>query len=246
MTEPQTAALEFDDIQGPVLLPRPLPYFGAYFIVRIDDPAQGREMLGRLAPKVTSAANWHGVADTGSINVALTFQGLKALGVPQASLDSFSPEFQQGMAARAALLGDVGESAPANWEKPFGTHDVHVVLGAVCGEEGDLEPRIDFIRSSQDDLPGVSIIWQLKVGMLPSVRTHLGYRDGIGNPLIEGSGFPACPARARPSRPESSSSATPMRRATCLRCRNLRRWAVTAPTSPSVSSTRMWRSSADT
>ena len=57
MTEPQTAALEFDDIQGPVLLPRPLPYFGAYFIVRIDDPAQGRQMLGRLAPKVTSAAD---------------------------------------------------------------------------------------------------------------------------------------------------------------------------------------------
>ena len=195
MTEYQTAALEFDDIQGPVLLPRPLPYFGAYFIVRIDDPAQGREMLGRLAPKVTSAANWHSVADTGWINVALTFQGLKALGVPQASLDSFSPEFQQGMAARAALLGDVGESAPANWEKPFGTHEVHVVLGAVCGEEVALEPRIDFIRTSQDDLPSVSIIWQLKVGMLPTVRTHLGYRDGISNPLIEGSLSPALPGQ---------------------------------------------------
>ena len=195
MTEKQSAALEFDDIQGPVLLPRPLPYFGAYFIVRIDDPAQGRELLGRLAPKVTSAASWHSVADTGSINVALTFQGLKALGVPQASLDSFSPEFQQGMAARAALLGDVGESGPANWEKPFGTHDVHIVLGAVCAEEGDLEPRLDFIRSNQDDLPGVSIIWQLQVGMLPSVRTHLGYRDGIGNPLIEGSGHPGLPGQ---------------------------------------------------
>ena len=107
-------------------------------------------MLGRLAPKVTSAAGWRSVAGTGSINVALTFQGLKALGVPQASLDSFSPEFQEGMAARAALLGDVGESAPANWEKPFGTPDVHVLLGAVCGGEGDLEPRVDFIRSSVD------------------------------------------------------------------------------------------------
>jgi Dyp-type peroxidase family len=195
VTEPQTAALEFDDIQGPVLLPRPLPYFGAYFIVRIDDPAQGRQMLGRLAPKVTSAAAWHSVADTGSMNVALTFQGLKALGVPQASLDGFSPEFQQGMAARAALLGDVGESAPANWEKPFGTPDVHVLLSTVCGGEGDLEPRIDVIRSSQDDLPGVSIIWQLQVGMLPGVRTHLGYRDGIGNPLIEGSVLPGLPGQ---------------------------------------------------
>ncbi len=31
--------------------------------------------------------------------------------MPQESLDSFAPEFRQGMAARAAELGDVGESA---------------------------------------------------------------------------------------------------------------------------------------
>ena len=190
MTEQQTAVLELEDIQAPVLRLRPFPYRGAYFVVRIDDPAHGREMLGRLAPKIASAAERHGSADTAWVNVALTFQGLKALGVPQDSLDSFSPEFQQGMAARAALLGDVGESAPANWEKPFGTHEVHVVVAVVCGEEVALEPRIDFIRTSQDDLPGVSIIWQLKVSMLPTVRTHLGYRDGISSPLIEGSGSP--------------------------------------------------------
>ena len=46
MTEPQTAALEFDDIQGPCCCRGLSPYFGAYFIVRIDDPAQGRQMLG--------------------------------------------------------------------------------------------------------------------------------------------------------------------------------------------------------
>ena len=47
------------------------------------------------------------------VTVAFTYQGLKALGVPQESLDSFAPEFQQGMAARAAELGDVGDSSPA-------------------------------------------------------------------------------------------------------------------------------------
>ena len=243
MTEKQSAVLELEDIQAPVLRPRPFPYRGAYFVVRIDDPAHGREMLGRLAPKVASAADRHGSADTAWVNVGLTFQGLKALGVPQASLDSFSPEFQQGMAARAALLGDVGESAPANWEKPFGTNEVHVVVAVVCGEEVALEPPIDFVRTSQDDLPGVSIIWQLQVSMLPTARTHLGYRDGISNPLSKAA---APPARGRPSRPESSFSATLMRRATCLRCRSLKRWVVTAPTLPSASSTRMWRSSADT
>ena len=88
MTEKQSAVLEFDDIQAPVLRPRPFPYRGAYFVLRIDDPAHGREMLGRLAPKVASAADQHGSADTAWVNVGLAFQGLKALGVPQDSLDS--------------------------------------------------------------------------------------------------------------------------------------------------------------
>ena len=38
MTEQQTAFLELDDIQGPVLRHRPLPYFGAFFLLRIDGP----------------------------------------------------------------------------------------------------------------------------------------------------------------------------------------------------------------
>ena len=46
------------------------------------------------------------------VSVSLTYQGLGALGVPQDSLDSFAWEFQQGMAARAKALGDVGESQP--------------------------------------------------------------------------------------------------------------------------------------
>ena len=59
---------------------------------------------------VTSAANPESpLADTW-VSVALTYQGLKALGVPQESLQSFSWEFRQGMAARAKELGDIGES----------------------------------------------------------------------------------------------------------------------------------------
>ena len=97
MTEQQSSAvLELEDIQAPVLRSRPFPYRGAYFVVRIDDPAHGREMLGRLAPKAASAADQHGSADTAWVNMGLTFQGLKALGVPQASLDSFWCEMGRG------------------------------------------------------------------------------------------------------------------------------------------------------
>ena len=66
------------------------------------------------------------------LSVALTFRGLQALDVPNASLDSFSPEFREGMAARAFRLHDVGDSGPENWEAPFGSADVHVAVSATA------------------------------------------------------------------------------------------------------------------
>ena len=73
------------------------------------------------------------------VSAALSFQGLKALGVPQDTLESFPLQFRQGMAARATELGDVGDSTPENWEKPFGTPDVHVGLSALSPDAAGLE-----------------------------------------------------------------------------------------------------------
>src|SRR5262245_32780383 len=124
--------LELDDIQSGVLRPRPSPYAATYIVFRIDDPNGGREFMRRVSTVVTSAADPASpLADTW-VSVALSYQGLKALGVPQESLDSFAWEFRQGMAARAKELGDTGESSPENWEKPLGTPDVHVAIVAVA------------------------------------------------------------------------------------------------------------------
>ena len=111
--------LELDDIQSGVLRPRPTPYEAAYLVVRIDDRHAGRELMRRASDVVASAQSPVSPAGDAWVNVALTFQGLKALGVPRASLESFAPEFQQGMVARAGVLGDTGESSPANWEQPL-------------------------------------------------------------------------------------------------------------------------------
>src|ERR1700740_3628784 len=50
--------LEVSDIQATVLRPRPRPYKGEYVVLRIDDAAQGREMLRRLLPHVAPADKW--------------------------------------------------------------------------------------------------------------------------------------------------------------------------------------------
>ena len=137
MTEDSNSQLELDDIQSGVLRPRPTPYVATYIAFRIDDRKAGRELMRRVARVVTSAANPTSPLANTWVSVALTYEGFKALGVPQESLDSFSWEFRQGMAARAKDLGDTGESAPENWERPLGTGDIHVVLVAVSPDEGN-------------------------------------------------------------------------------------------------------------
>src|SRR5258708_32247510 len=138
--------LELDDIQSGVLRPRPTPFAATYIILRIDDCVAGRDLMRRLSAVVASAAHPESPTRDTWVSVALSFQGLRALRVPQSSLDSFSPQFQQGMAARAKVLGDVGDSSPENWEKPLGTSDVHVVITAISTDSKQLESALDRAR----------------------------------------------------------------------------------------------------
>src|SRR6201988_1640521 len=93
------ATVQASDVQAIVLRPRPKPYRGEYVVLRIGDARQGREMLRRILPHIAPADEWWVPSLPGWLGIAFTFEGLKALGVPQPSLDSFPVEFRQGMAA---------------------------------------------------------------------------------------------------------------------------------------------------
>ena len=190
--------LELDDIQSGVLRPRPTPYAATYIVLRIDDCKAGRELMRRLSAVVTSAANpTSPLADTW-VSVALTYTGLNALGVPQESLDTFAWEFRQGMSARAKELGDAGESSPENWEKPFGTADVHVVIVAVSPDTQRLEAALDRARKTYQEMRGITAIWRQNCHALPTEKEPFGFRDGISHPAIEGSGIPGTNPREQP------------------------------------------------
>lgn len=192
--------LELNDIQSGVLRPRPTPFDATYIIVRIDEPSAGRELMRRLGSVVSSAANPESPGRDTWVSVALSFQGLKALGVPQASLDSFSPQFRQGMAARAAMLGDVGESSPEHWEKPLGSRDVHVVLTAISKDAAHLESALARARAALEDLPGIGPIWRQDCHVLPDETEPFGFKDGISHPAIDGSGIPGTNPHETPLR----------------------------------------------
>ena len=102
------------------------------------------------------------------------------------------------MAARAAVLGDVGESDPVHWEKPLGTPDVHVALAFLAQDAERLETVRERARRAHEDIPGVEVIWRQECYQLPTGRTSFGFKDGIGQPAVEGSGRPPTNSHERP------------------------------------------------
>src|SRR3954468_12014762 len=198
VTAPDAVPLELDDIQSGALHERPSPYVGAYLLLRIDDRAAGRELVRRLSRLVDSGRPSSDPASDAWITAAFTYQGLKALGVPQTSLDSFAPEFREGMAARAAELGDVGDSSPEHWEQPLGSSDVHVALAALSPDATRLDVVVEKARRAQQQLAGVELIWRQDCYQLPTGRTSFGFKDGIGQPAVEGSGRPPSNPQERP------------------------------------------------
>jgi len=190
--------LELDDIQSGVLRPRPTPYVATYVLFRIDECTAGRELMRRLSGIVSSAAQRKSSTRDTGVSVALTFQGLRALGVPQTSVSSFSPQFQEGMAARAKKLGDTGESSPENWEKPLGSPDVHVVVTALSTDTEHLESAMERARKAYRELPGITAIWRQDCHIRPDEREAFGFRDGIAHPAVQGSGIPSSNPNERP------------------------------------------------
>ena len=111
--------------------------FAAYLFVEVRDRTQAQLWLQQLHAQVTTAASWRPHAGEAkarpprTLNVAFTYAGLSALGLAEAALRTFPDEFRMGMAAetRSRILGDTGDSAPAQWELG-GPHNepIHAML----------------------------------------------------------------------------------------------------------------------
>ncbi len=191
MADTASVTLELQDIQSGVLRPRPSPYAATYIGLRIDDPKAGRELMRRALGVVNSAAESASKTGDAWTSISLTYQGLKALGVPQASLDSLDPVFKQGMAARAPTMKDIGPSAPEHWEKPLGTSDLHVLITVLSPNQAELEALLARATKAFEAISGLTQVWRQDCYALETDREHFGFKDGIGQPAIEGSGLPS-------------------------------------------------------
>jgi Dyp-type peroxidase family len=197
--------LELDDIQH-ILLTRTPAMTGRYEFLSFDTPGGGRAWLAELLDRVQSAADVQATMDTSQrwITLAFTWNGLRALGVPQDSLATFPPEFREGMAARADILGDTGANHPNNWVGGVAGEDLHAIAilfartdaehGRCIGEHDKLLAHIDGVRS----------LSYLDLNATPPfnyAHDHFGFRDRLSQPVIEGSGEEPTPGSGAPLKP---------------------------------------------
>ena len=189
--------LDLNEIQAIVLRPRPAPYFGTHVLLHIDDAEAGREFLRRLAPHIGSSAHWWSAASTW-LAIGISYAGLEALGVPQASLQSFPEAFRVGMASRANELRDTEVNDPATWEAPYRTGQVHIGITAFSDSEEKHQRALAVAREQWEGFSGVRVLAMQDFGAQPGDLNPLGYKDGIDQPPVEGSGVEPLPGQGRP------------------------------------------------
>jgi deferrochelatase/peroxidase EfeB len=166
-----------------------------YLMIEIKEPAAARRWLanslsgGDRVPKITteSSERWEKQKKPDScFNIGLTYEGLRALGTPAASLATFPTEFIEGMPKRALKLGDAGASAPENWEKPFDKPArIHIIASIYADDEDQLD---SIQRAAVDGRMGLNLLqpqpprdgWCFNDDYV-----HFNYTDNISQPKFE-------------------------------------------------------------
>jgi Dyp-type peroxidase family len=184
--------LELDDIQH-ILLTRTPALTGRYEFLTFDTPEAGRAWLTELLDTVQSAADAVATMDGSKrwVTLAFTWNGLRALGVSDDALATFPDEFREGMAARAAILGDTGANHPDHWEGGLAGDDLHAIAILFARDEPERARCVGEHDALLARCPGVRSLSYLDLNATPPfnfAHDHFGFRDRLSQPVMKGSG----------------------------------------------------------
>ncbi len=180
--------LEMDDIQGLVIRGYGNLSAACYLLLQIVDRDRARQWLNTMTDQLTTG---NVRPDTHSLNLALSYPGLRALGLETPVLQGFSEDFQAGMTTphKQRALGDSGANAPDTWAwggTQSDAAEIHLLLLVYAVDETALDTLTSELQAGFD-AGGVKQIYQpLNTVWLSEPKEHFGFRDGISQPLLEG------------------------------------------------------------
>jgi deferrochelatase/peroxidase EfeB len=175
------AAVELHDIQGLVRFAYKHHTEAVFLLLRVRDAGAARASLAEVA--VTNATTQDPTPST-ALQVGLTSEGLRALGVADDVIDAFSPEFVDGMAgdtSRSRRLGDQGPSDPSRWQWGGANRVPHVavLLYALPGLLNELQQTVEAQFQA-----GFEITHRLGTSDMGGLEPF-GFVDGISQPELD-------------------------------------------------------------
>jgi deferrochelatase/peroxidase EfeB len=182
------AKLDHQDIQGFILssYSKNMPCAN-YMLLKITDAAAGRHWLNQIIPQITTGLDRK---TDYCLNIAFTSTGMQKFGITANELGSFSVPFQEGMATqnRQQLLGDDGNNKKDNWLWGNDQNPVDLLLLLFAKDEDELKQQLTRLETDIKASGGIQLIQSLSAGRQPDAKEHFGFLDGIGQPVIEGTG----------------------------------------------------------
>ena len=196
-------ALKLNEIQGNILAGFNKDH-QRFLFLQIADPAKAKRWLQGMVSEVSTTAQVkqfndafraarkaQGGKEGGNmptvtwLNIAFNYPGLKRLG---ASMYSFPDDFKQGMAARSAIIGDVGRNDPMQWDPWLQDRDsLHIMVLIAADLPADLDAALAKFKAT---IPGSGVkLIHIEEGEAPkdgSGNEHFGFKDGISQPGIKG------------------------------------------------------------
>lgn len=173
------STLDLADIQGNIHRPygrHGFPY-SRHLLFHVQDAARGRRFVEEVRHYVTTSEPWQNSSvrtdragrplrpkPKVTMNLGFTFDGLNALGLPNATLRGMPDEFYDGMARRRSILGDIGPSSPEYWDEVWAVTDrrdrrrVHILvtLHAQADAWGERVPEMEGWTGWLQDLATIS------------------------------------------------------------------------------------------
>ena len=200
ISNPQT--LDLKDIQGMVTRGYGKLYKTAYLFLMVTDRERAQNWLKTsILPQINSAAPPNRVLADGktpvkltqTLHLALTANGLKALGLSEVNLANFPIPFRQGMVQdhRSRQLGDYGDNDPKNWYwgKTIQEKPLHLLLIVHAVDDSTRQQMIDTVKEQiRNNQAGVELLREYEGHQRKDNREPFGFHDGISQPVIKGSG----------------------------------------------------------
>jgi Dyp-type peroxidase family len=182
--------LEREDIQGIILSGYVHLPWTAFMLLTVD-PAQAagaRRWLAGIADTITTAELKEEVS---SVNLALAATGLANLGLDQATIESFSIPFTDGMSSplRSRILGDAADDGgPERWRWGGPHNAVDVLLMLYADSEQNRDALVTRMRAQIAASGALAERALFEAGLYPDRNEHFGFADGVGQPAIDGTG----------------------------------------------------------